>query len=145
MPRNREYTQPHIQGYLKPCHRWEMNVGILESSIIAEVMDDGIPLFCCCLFFSSSFGSNLMCLSENDKIGGLAVSACALTWRVMVLKWEIRGQVSVATMFLSRFPFFFPHDCPTVAIKNWVKYQEKLQGYWDLSIFLSIITHLFVL
>ncbi len=84
-----------------------MNVGILESSIIAAVMDDGIPLFCCCLFFSSSFGLNLMCLSENDQVGGLAVSACALTCRVMVLKWEMRGQVSVATMFLSRFPFFF--------------------------------------
>lgn len=102
-----KYTQPHIQGYLKPCHRWEMDVGILESSIIAAVMDDGIPLFCCCFFFSSSFGLNLMCRSENDKVGGLAVSACALTRRVMVLKWEMGGQVSFATIFPSRFPFFF--------------------------------------
>ncbi len=102
-----KYTQPHIQGYLKPCHRWEMDVGILESSIIAAVTDDGIPLFCCCFFFTSSFGLNLMCLSENDKVGGLAVSACALSRRVMVLKWEMGGQVFGCNYFSIPFSLLF--------------------------------------
>lgn len=84
-----------------------MDVGILESSIIAAVTDDGIPLFCFCFFFSSFFGLNLMCRSENDKVGGLAVSACSLTCRVMVIKWEMEGQVSVATIFPSVFHSFF--------------------------------------
>lgn len=91
-----KYIQPHVQGYLKPCHRWEMDVGVLESSIIATVTDDGIPLFCCCFFFSSFFVLNLVCLSESDKVGALALSACVLTCRVVMHKWEMGVQDSVA-------------------------------------------------
>lgn len=35
---------PHIQSFLKACHRRQMDVWILESSIIVPVMDDEIPL-----------------------------------------------------------------------------------------------------
>lgn len=74
-----------------------MDVGVLESSIIAMVMDDGIPLFCCCFFFSFFFFVlNLVCLSESDKVGALALSACALTCRVVMLKREMGVQDSVA-------------------------------------------------
>jgi len=73
-----------------------MDVGVLESSIIATGTDDGIPLFCSFFFFSFLFFLNLVCLSESDKVGALALSACALTCRVVMLKWEMGVQDSVA-------------------------------------------------